>query len=152
MESGSSGQVLLALEVRRVRLKHERFATLNQRAARNPGAPAQGAQPQAGRPGRDGAGGPGISPAAPIAARRKTQARKVRTPRSGGGGKCPADDHRERDRVARGASVSHLLDVNFLIACGWESHAVYIRASRWLSHAKSFATCPISEMAFSESV
>jgi uncharacterized protein len=44
--------------------------------------------------------------------------------------------------------VSHLLDVNFLIACGWESHAEYIRASRWLSHAKSFATCPISEMGF----
>ena len=44
--------------------------------------------------------------------------------------------------------MSHLLDVNFLIACGWESHAEYIRASRWLSQAKSFATCPISEMGF----
>ena len=44
--------------------------------------------------------------------------------------------------------MSHLLDVNFLIACGWESHADYIRASRWLSRAKSFATCPISEMGF----
>ncbi len=44
--------------------------------------------------------------------------------------------------------MSHLLDVNFLIACGWESHAEYIRASRWLSRAKSFATCPISEMGF----
>lgn len=44
--------------------------------------------------------------------------------------------------------MSHLLDVNFLIACGWESHAEYIRANRWLSAAKSFATCPISEMGF----
>ena len=44
--------------------------------------------------------------------------------------------------------MSYLLDVNFLIACGWESHAEYIRASRWLSRAKSFATCPISEMGF----
>jgi len=44
--------------------------------------------------------------------------------------------------------LSHLLDVNFLIACGWESHAEYLRASRWLSSAKSFATCPISEMGF----
>jgi uncharacterized protein len=44
--------------------------------------------------------------------------------------------------------LSHLLDVNFLIACGWESHAEHIRANRWLSEAKSFATCPISEMGF----
>ncbi len=44
--------------------------------------------------------------------------------------------------------MSHLLDVNFLIACGWESHAEYIRAGRWLSRARSFATCPISEMGF----
>jgi toxin-antitoxin system PIN domain toxin len=44
--------------------------------------------------------------------------------------------------------LSHLLDVNFLIACGWESHAEYLRASRWLSQAKSFATCPITEMGF----
>jgi len=44
--------------------------------------------------------------------------------------------------------VSHLLDVNFLVACGWQSHADHVRASRWLSHAKSFATSPISEMGF----
>ena len=44
--------------------------------------------------------------------------------------------------------MSHLLDVNFLIACGWESHAEYVRASRWLSRVKSFATCPITEMGF----
>jgi len=44
--------------------------------------------------------------------------------------------------------VSHLLDVNFLVACGWQSHADHVRASRWLSRAKSFATCSVSEMGF----
>jgi uncharacterized protein len=44
--------------------------------------------------------------------------------------------------------VSYLLDVNFLIACGWQSHANHVRASRWLSRAKSFATTPVSEMGF----
>jgi hypothetical protein len=44
--------------------------------------------------------------------------------------------------------VSHLLDVNFLIACGWESHAEHFNANRWLSGAKSFATCSIGEMGF----
>src|ERR1700722_12054960 len=62
--------------------------------------------------------GRAINPAGPIAARRKTQARKVRTPGSGGGRKRPGNDHRERDRAARAASMSHLLDVNFLIEIG----------------------------------
>ena len=44
--------------------------------------------------------------------------------------------------------MSHLLDVNFLIACGWQSHADHARASRWLSREKSFATSSISEMGF----
>ncbi len=44
--------------------------------------------------------------------------------------------------------MSHLLDVNFLIACGWESHAEFVRANRWLGQTRSFATCPISEMGF----
>ena len=44
--------------------------------------------------------------------------------------------------------MSHLLDVNFLIACGWQSHANHVRASRWLNRAKSFTTSPISEMGF----
>lgn len=44
--------------------------------------------------------------------------------------------------------MSHLLDVNFLIACGWQSHADHARASRWLSRAKSFSTSSISEMGF----
>jgi uncharacterized protein len=44
--------------------------------------------------------------------------------------------------------MSHLLDVNFLIACGWQSHASHVRASQWLGRAKSFATSPVSEMGF----
>ncbi len=44
--------------------------------------------------------------------------------------------------------MSHLLDVNFLIACGWQSHADHVRASRWLGSAKSFATSSVSEMGF----
>jgi toxin-antitoxin system PIN domain toxin len=44
--------------------------------------------------------------------------------------------------------VRHLLDVNFLIACGWQSHADHVRASQWLSRAKSFTTSSISEMGF----
>jgi predicted nucleic acid-binding protein len=44
--------------------------------------------------------------------------------------------------------LSHLLDVNFLIACIWESHAEYARANQWLTEARSFATCSISEMGF----
>ncbi len=44
--------------------------------------------------------------------------------------------------------MSHLLDVNFLIACGWESHVEHVQASRWLSRTGSFATCPVSQMGF----
>ena len=44
--------------------------------------------------------------------------------------------------------MSHLLDVNFLVACAWESHGAYARANRWLSEAESFATCSITEMGF----
>jgi predicted nucleic acid-binding protein len=44
--------------------------------------------------------------------------------------------------------VSHLLDVNFLIACGWQSHANHVRASQWLRSAKSFATSSVIEMGF----
>ena len=42
----------------------------------------------------------------------------------------------------------HLLDVNFLIACGWKSHEEHRRASRWLEEAASFATCSVTEMGF----
>lgn len=44
--------------------------------------------------------------------------------------------------------MSHLLDVNFLIACGWQSHAEHVRANRWLNRARAFATSPVSEMGF----
>ena len=44
--------------------------------------------------------------------------------------------------------MSHLLDVNFLIACGWQSHANHVRASRWLSRAKSFSTSTVVELGF----
>jgi uncharacterized protein len=44
--------------------------------------------------------------------------------------------------------LSHLLDVNFLIACGWESHVEHAQASRWLRRASAFATCSIGEMGF----
>jgi toxin-antitoxin system PIN domain toxin len=44
--------------------------------------------------------------------------------------------------------LSHLLDVNFIVACGWESHAEHETANEWLSRAVSFATCPITEMGF----
>ena len=35
-----------------------------------------------------------------------------------------------------------------MIACGWESHREHVRANRWLSRAKSFATCSITQMGF----
>ena len=44
--------------------------------------------------------------------------------------------------------MSHLLDVNFLVACGWASHSDHVRANLWLRRAKSFATCPVAEMGF----
>jgi toxin-antitoxin system PIN domain toxin len=44
--------------------------------------------------------------------------------------------------------LSHLLDVNFIVACGWESHAEHGAASEWLRRARSFATCSITEMGF----
>ena len=44
--------------------------------------------------------------------------------------------------------MSHLLDMDFLIACGWQSHFAHMRANRWLRNARSFATCSISEMGF----
>jgi toxin-antitoxin system PIN domain toxin len=38
--------------------------------------------------------------------------------------------------------------VNFIVACGWESHAEHETASAWLDRVGSFATCPITEMGF----
>lgn len=44
--------------------------------------------------------------------------------------------------------MSHLLDVNFLVACAWQSHTDHVRANRWLNGAKSFATSSATEMGF----
>ena len=44
--------------------------------------------------------------------------------------------------------MSHLLDVNFLVACAWQSHADHVRANRWLNGARSFATSSVTEMGF----
>jgi toxin-antitoxin system PIN domain toxin len=44
--------------------------------------------------------------------------------------------------------VSHLLDVNVLVACAWQSHADHRRANRWLERARSFATAAVTEMGF----
>ena len=44
--------------------------------------------------------------------------------------------------------MSHLLDVNILVACAWQSHADHVRANRWLNRAPSFATAAVTEMGF----
>jgi predicted nucleic acid-binding protein len=44
--------------------------------------------------------------------------------------------------------VSHLLDVNLLLACAWSGHADHARANRWLNSASAFATAPITQMGF----
>jgi toxin-antitoxin system PIN domain toxin len=44
--------------------------------------------------------------------------------------------------------VSHLLDVNLLLACAWSEHADHARANRWLNSASSFATASSTQMGF----
>jgi len=44
--------------------------------------------------------------------------------------------------------VSHLLDVNLLLACAWSGHADHARANRWLNSTAAFATAPITQMGF----
>ena len=44
--------------------------------------------------------------------------------------------------------MSHLLDVNLLLACAWSGHADHRRANRWLNSAVEFATAPITQMGF----
>ena len=44
--------------------------------------------------------------------------------------------------------MSHLLDVNFLLACAWQSHASHAKARAWLEEQTGFATCPISQLGF----
>ena len=44
--------------------------------------------------------------------------------------------------------MSHLLDVNLLLACAWQSHADHSKARAWLERQKNFATCLISQLGF----
>ena len=44
--------------------------------------------------------------------------------------------------------MSHLLDVNLLLACAWSSHAQHTRANRWLNSLAGFATAPVTQMGF----
>ena len=44
--------------------------------------------------------------------------------------------------------MSHLLDVNFLLACGWSSHTRHTAARAWLEAQPSFTTSPLSELGF----
>ncbi len=44
--------------------------------------------------------------------------------------------------------MSHLLDVNFLVACGWKSHAHHAAARRWLETQPRFYTCPLIHLGF----
>jgi toxin-antitoxin system PIN domain toxin len=41
-----------------------------------------------------------------------------------------------------------LLDVNLLLACGWQSHAEHARALAWLDELIEFYTCPLVELGF----
>jgi len=44
--------------------------------------------------------------------------------------------------------VSFLLDVNLLLACGWQTHAEHTRAVAWLDSQSEFFTCPLVELGF----
>jgi len=44
--------------------------------------------------------------------------------------------------------VSHLLDVNVLLACAWQTHHHHVGANAWLDKQRAFATCPISQLGF----
>ncbi len=44
--------------------------------------------------------------------------------------------------------MSHLLDVSFLVACAWSSHARHTAARGWLESQPAFALCPLSELGF----
>ncbi len=44
--------------------------------------------------------------------------------------------------------MSFLLDVSFLIACGWQSHGRHAEARKWLESQSSFVTCPLSQLGF----
>jgi len=44
--------------------------------------------------------------------------------------------------------MTYLLDVDFLLACGWGSHARHARARGWLERQAAFALCPLTELGF----
>ena len=44
--------------------------------------------------------------------------------------------------------MSHLLDVNLLLACAWSGHADHVRANRWVNSMAEFATAPVAQMGF----
>ncbi len=44
--------------------------------------------------------------------------------------------------------MSHLLDINLLLACGWSGHTDHVRANRWLGSLTAFATAPLTQMGF----
>ena len=44
--------------------------------------------------------------------------------------------------------MSHLLDVNMLLAIGWSGHGEHDRANRWLDRMATFATAPVVQMGF----
>ena len=44
--------------------------------------------------------------------------------------------------------MSHLLDVSFLLACGWSSHPQHAAARAWLEAQSRFNLCALSELGF----
>lgn len=44
--------------------------------------------------------------------------------------------------------MSFLLDVNLLLACGWQTHTEHERALAWLDRQNEFYTCALVELGF----
>ena len=44
--------------------------------------------------------------------------------------------------------MSHLLDVNLLLACGWSSHARHTAARAWLERQPAFTVSSLTEIGF----
>ncbi|WP_042724958.1 PIN domain-containing protein [Chthoniobacter flavus] len=44
--------------------------------------------------------------------------------------------------------MSFLLDVNLLLACGWQTHVEHARALAWLDGQSEFYTCALVELGF----
>jgi toxin-antitoxin system PIN domain toxin len=44
--------------------------------------------------------------------------------------------------------VTHLLDVNLLMALLWQNHEHHQRAREWFRSIGQFATCPVSQLGF----